>query len=256
MFTHSQLSELITAIKGRGEIPLKFNYIGKDGTKRWDSLAKLRGDKDVKGINKVEADLLSTKANDFLHSFNDLKKLNIIDIGPGNGFPVTPLLDTLIRYSVEFRYGPVDISDEMLEVATKNVKNLFPKISIKSVQLDFELGNFAETTYKLRSGGWKNLLVFLGTTLGNQSDRSRILTNFRDSMTSEDFLIIGVELVNLHKIDKLLEQYHVKQSRDFTFTTAEHIGIKNNEGEFEERFNNEIHAVEEAFNTKPRPQVR
>ena len=246
MFSHSQISELITAIKGRGEIPLKFVYISKIGTKRWDAIAKLRSKK-VRGINQIERNLLKAKVGDFLNSFRNLKKLNVIDIGPGNGYPVIPLLHSLKKRGVQFRYVPIDISKNMLNLCIKNIKTYFPEISIEPVQLDFELGNFAEVTYKLRSDGSQNLLLFLGSTLGNQSDRSRVLTNFRDSMTSDDFLIIGVELVNLYKIDKILKQYYGKENEDFVFTVAEYIGIKRDDGRFEVRFNNELHRVEVYF---------
>lgn len=247
MFSHSQKSELITAIKGRGEVPLKFAYISKIGTERWDKIAKTRSSENVRGINSIEGNLLNAKVGDFLNSFRKLEKLNIIDIGPGNGYPVMPLLHPLKKIGVQFRYVPVDISDEMLKLAVENMKAEFSDIEIKPIRLDFELGNFAEETYKLREGGFQNLMLFLGSTIGNQSDRSRVLTNFRDSMTSDDFLIIGVELVNLHKIDKLLKHYEGKDAADFVFTVAEEIGIKQNDGEFEVRFNNEAHQVEIYF---------
>jgi uncharacterized SAM-dependent methyltransferase len=246
MFSNNQKSELITAIKGRGEIPLKFVYISKAGTNRWDKIAKKRSE-DIHSINRVEGNLLNSKVNDFLNSFKKLEKLNVIDIGPGNGQPVIPFLQPLKKLGVHFRYIPVDISKEMLNFAIRNVKKSFPDIQIKPINLDFELGNFAEETYKLRVGGFQNLMLFLGSTLGNQSNRSRILTNFRDSMTSDDFLIIGVELVNLYKIDKILKQYHGKENEDFVFTVAEYLGIGREDGEFEIRFNKESHQVEIYF---------
>lgn len=246
MFTHSQKSELITAIKGRGEIPLKFVYIGNTGVDRWDKVAKNRSE-DNRGINSVEGNLLNAKVGDFLNSFKNLEKLNIIDIGPGNGYPVMTLLHPLKKLGVNFRYVPVDISEEMLKLASDNVKNEFPDIEIRPINLDFELGNFADETYKLREGGFQNLMLFLGSTLGNQSDRSRVLTNFRDSMTSDDFLIIGVELANLHKTDKILKQYQGENVADFVFSVAEFLGIKREDGEFEVVFNNESHQIEIYF---------
>jgi uncharacterized SAM-dependent methyltransferase len=246
MFSSSQISELITAIKGRGEIPLKFDYIGETGSKRWNEIAKKRSE-DRQGINRVEGDLLTAKVGAFVSPFKNLKKLNIIDIGPGDGSSALPLLNSLKKMSVEFRYVPVDISQEILDLATQNIKKIFPKVSIEPVVLDFELGNFADITYKLKSDGSQNLMLFLGTTLGNQSDRQRILTNFRDSMTSEDFLIIGVELVNLNKVDKIVQQYCVKEVEDLVMTVAEYIGIKRDEGKYEVRFNNENHQIEGYF---------
>lgn len=247
MYTQSQISELITAIKGRGEIPLKFDYIGELGSQRWHAIASKRhGDK--YGINKVESDLLQAKVSAFIASFGKIKKLNIIDIGPGDGSSALPLLNSLKDLQVEFRYVPVDISSEMLDMASENINNLFPGVAVEPVQLDFELGNFAEVTYRLKQGGYQNLMLFLGSTLGNQSDRQRVLTNFRDSMTSDDYLIIGVELVNLNKIDKIVDQYYVKEVEDLVTTTAENIGIKRDVGKYEVRFNAESSQIEGYFN--------
>ena len=65
MFTKKQQSELITSIEGRGEIPLKFVYLGK-GAKKWDDLASLRKNR---GINEIEGDLLQAKSGNFLSTW-------------------------------------------------------------------------------------------------------------------------------------------------------------------------------------------
>ena len=41
MFSKKQEFELLTAIKGRGEIPLKFAYLG-EGAYNWEAIAKER----------------------------------------------------------------------------------------------------------------------------------------------------------------------------------------------------------------------
>ena len=84
LFTKRQESELITAIKGRGEIPLKFAYLG-DGAKNWDKIAHHRTDSG--GINSVEGKLLADKATSFISAFGETPKINVIDIGCGNGLP-------------------------------------------------------------------------------------------------------------------------------------------------------------------------
>lgn len=222
MLTRKQEFELITAIKGRGEIPLKFAYLG-DGAKNWDTIAKHRSSKE--GINTTEAILLKKKVKTFLDSYKEKKKINIIDIGCGNGIPVYPILEELEKQNINFKYVPIDISAELLNIATKNIKSKFKNIECKPFQLDFELGNFSEIIYDLKKDGSANLLLFLGSTLGNHSDRNRVLTNFRDSMTSEDYFILGVELTNFSKINKILPHYKGKIVDDFVYFIPEKIGI-------------------------------
>lgn len=222
IFSQRQKSELITAIKGRGEIPLKFAYLG-EGANNWDEIASAR--KESGGINKTEANLLDRKINNFTSVFQDEQKLNIIDIGCGNGLPIIPVIEELQNQGFNCRYVPIDISEELLEIATQNVREKFSDIEIKTFQFDFELGNFSDITYPLKQEGAANLLFFLGSTLGNHSDRNRVLTNFRDSMTADDFLVLGVELTNLSKTNKILEEYKGEADNNFVYFIPEKIGI-------------------------------
>ncbi len=241
LFTKRQESELITAIKGRGEIPLKFVYLG-EGAHNWDALAGGRSENG--GINSMEGTLLANKASDFIGAFKGVSKINVIDIGCGNGYPGLPIFNELQKQSIPFRYVPVDISAELLDLAEKNVREIFPDIEIQKFQLDFELGNFSDMTYDLKSDGSSNLLLFLGSTLGNFSDRNRVLTNFRDSMSSDDYLINGVELTNFAKIDKIVSHYSLEAVGDFLYYIPEQIGIKREDTEFNATWNERENQVE------------
>src|SRR5581483_11447365 len=147
------------------------------------------------------------RVEDFLSTLDTSHGINVIDIGCGNAYPVFPILSYLAGNGIEFTYVPMDISAEMLTLATDNVSQKFPGTQIKSIKADFELGQFSEAMYELKQHRPINLLLFLGSTLGNHSDLNRVLTNFRDSMTSKDYLILGVEMTNLAKARNLLPHY-------------------------------------------------
>jgi uncharacterized SAM-dependent methyltransferase len=136
----------------------------------------------------------------------------------------------------------------MIEIATKNIKKWFPKTEIISNTVDFELGHFSEIVYDLRRGGYVNFLLFLGSTIGNASNIPRVLTNFRDSMTSEDYLVVGAELVNLAKVNKLLAHYMWKDVSDLVFSVLDYYGIKKTSGKYEAKFNYDLNQLEMTFN--------
>ena len=98
--------------------------------------------------------------------------------------------------------------------------------------------------FELKEDGYSNLLLFLGSTLGNHSDRQRVLTNFRDSMSSEDFFIIGVELTNFSKINKILPHYKGKLTENFHYFIPDNIGIKRIETECDVSWNDRLNQVE------------
>jgi uncharacterized SAM-dependent methyltransferase len=183
----------------------------------------------VGGINSTETNLLKKRVQDFLKSFENKDKINIIDIGCGDATPVFPILEELKRQNLKFRYVALDISPEMTNIAESKVKEKYPYCEVKKVVLDFELGNFSDITYELKSGGYSNLLCFLGSTVGNFSDRNRVLTNLRDSMGSDDFLIVGVEMTNFSKINKIIPHYTNKLTEKLVCAVPLKIGVKKNE---------------------------
>jgi uncharacterized SAM-dependent methyltransferase len=237
-----QEAELVTAIQGRGEIPLKFAYLG-EGAKNWDAVAKERSDNGG-GINLVEADLLKKRLDDFLSTLNLNQGINVIDMGCGNGTPILPVLQRMKSNGITFTYVPMDISQEMLDLATKNVSEQIPDVLSKPVLMDFELGQFSEITYDLKKDGSVNLMFFLGSTLGNHSDLNRVLTNFRDSMSSKDYLIVGVELTNLAKVQKIILHYQTKAVEDFTTYILGFLKIPKTEYSFEALWNDKYNQIE------------
>lgn len=132
----------------------------------------------------------------------------------------------------------------MLDIAIKTVTTKFSGTECKPFQLDFELGQFSDIIYNLKSEGSANLMLFLGSTLGNFSDRNRVLTNFRDSMTSEDFLIIGVELSNFAKIDKIIPHYKGKIIEDLLYFIPEIMGMKRSDTEYVVQWNEKENQIE------------
>jgi len=240
MLTKRQEAELIISIQGKGEVPLKFNYLGS-GAEKWHTIAKSRISE---GINYIESNLISKRASDFLESFDGIKKINVIDIGCGDGSSALPILAELKKHEIDFQYVPLDISEEMLEIAEKTIKENYAGSKIKKVLLDFELGNFSEITYNLKSDNSSNLLLFLGSTVGNFSDTNRVLTNMRDSMSSDDFLIVGVEMTNFSRINKIIPHYTNKIVEDLVCTIPFDIGIKKEDIEYEAIWNDKESQVE------------
>jgi len=253
MFTKRQEAELITSIQGRGEIPLKFAYL-EEGAKNWEAIANERM-KSSGGINLAESSLLKSRVRHFIESFGNKNKINVIDLGCGDGSPAFPILDELKKQGIEFRYIPLDISSEMLDLAEKNVKKRFSCEIIKKL-FDFELGNFSDIAYDLKSEGYLNLLCFLGSTVGNFSDRNRVLTNMRDSMGANDFLVVGVEMTNFFKINKIIPHYKGILAENFLYYIPSRVGIKREETEYEVDWNGKENQIEIWLSIKNNQKIK
>lgn len=240
MFTKKQEFELLTAIKGRGEIPLKFAYLG-EGAYNWVAIAQERAKKG--GINLIERKLLSSRTEDFLRNYAGVNQVNVIDIGCGDGTPAYPILEKLNEKKIKFNYVPVDISEEMLNLAEKKVKKDF-KVDSNKILLDLDSGQFSDKIYSLRKEGTANLLLFLGSTLGNFSDMNRVLSNILESMSSEDYLILGMEMTNLVKAEQLVPHYTADIVLNFLKFIPNKIGFNNSNSEMVVNWNANENRIE------------
>ncbi len=241
MLSKRQEAELVTAIQGRGEIPLKFEYLG-DGAANWAKIVARRTDEG--GINSAEAVLLKKRIEHFVSTLSTEQGINIIDIGCGDGYPVFPILEYLVAKNIKFTYVPMDISRELLDLAVVTVTKEFPGTKSKPFQIDFELGQFSDIMYDLKKNGAVNLMLFLGSTLGNHSDLSRVLTNFRDSMTSKDYMIAGVELTNLVKSQTILSHYKGEAVENFLFQVLDYLKVSRKYYKMDVSWNTQENQVE------------
>jgi uncharacterized SAM-dependent methyltransferase len=203
--TERQEFELLAAISARGEIPVKFSYLG-DGAALWDAVYR-----DVSHSTEVtgaEEALMMTHIRSFMHVFGDATNINLIDLGCGNGLPAIAILNKLHEANISVNYVLVDLSKTMMALASKNMRNRFPNLSITELQLDFESESLASSLLDIkRRSRLPNLLINLGNTLGNYVNVSSVLTNLLQSMTLDDYLIIGNGLVHDQNAQKILKAY-------------------------------------------------
>ena len=214
--SESQEAELITALVGRREIPLKFEYLG-EGADRYTSAAH---PKEVGG--ETELDILLANERKFAQFFEG-KKFNLLDLGCGDGKKAAFFISHINKSASA--YFALDISSRMLEIALNNMQLAHPNLPYETFQDDFEYGNIANVTFYLnRRYQSKNLIIFLGNTIGNLFDAHRVLVNLRESMSEEDFLIVGLAYYNPKNIP--VSSYNIAYIIDILWTVPEKIGIK------------------------------
>ena len=214
--TEVQEAELITALMGRREIPLKFQYFG-EGADRYTSF---QHPKEYGG--ESELDILMDNQREILN-FISRKRNNLLDLGCGDGKKAAFFISHLEK-KID-GYFPLDLSLRMLEIASHNMSLAHPDLQQENFQDDFEQGNIANGTYYLhRRYGASNLILFLGQTIGNISDAHRVLINISESMTDEDLLIVGMAYYNQRNVP--VDAYNVSGALEVMWTVPEKIGLK------------------------------
>lgn len=215
-FNEEQEAELITALVGRREIPLKFEYFG-EGADRYTSFTHPR---EVGG--GTELDILIEGQRKIINCLGR-RKFNLLDLGCGDGKKAAFLINHLEEKVTV--YSAYDLSLRMLDIATSNMELAHPNLARETFNGDFEQGHIANAAYYLRRRYQNNnLIFFVGNTIGNISDAHRVLVNLRESMTDEDFLLVGLAFYNPKNIP--LNSYNIAEIFEIFWTVPERIGIK------------------------------
>lgn len=239
--TDRQQYELLAAISARGEIPLKFAYIG-EGAHLWDAVYK--DYEHSGGITSSEMDLMMSHIQSFMQAFSQSGGLNLIDLGCGNGLPAIEIIKQLQAQNFHINYVSVDLSKEMLRLASDNIRQVFPDLPITEIALDFESESLASQLLDIKQKTQQpNLMINLGNTLGNYVNASSVLTNFLQSMTLDDYLILGNGLVNDQNPQKILSAYGDTVKRSVTAPAAS-LGLYSHTDDYRVLWNAAQHRVE------------
>jgi uncharacterized SAM-dependent methyltransferase len=192
IFTEEQLIDLIMSISSYNHIPVKYCY-HDEGAKYWDK-SYLESIKDPNSGASKELNLINKNIDFILDKFANVEKINLIDFGPGNSFPVKNILDKLISMKKLNNYVTIDTSDDMLEISSRNVHNWFGIETIKH-KVDFELQSLRNILFqKSEDLQTRNLCVYFGATLSNNSNRLATLAHLASSLNENDYLWIATDL--------------------------------------------------------------
>jgi L-histidine Nalpha-methyltransferase len=115
----------------------------------------------------------------------------LVELGAGACEKTRVLLGALQQLGVLARYVPFDVSDEFLRDAASTLSEEYEGLAVHLV-----IGDFSEHLAAIPTEG-RRLVAFLGGTIGNfdPSRRARFLFDLNCTMSSEDSLLLGTDLV-------------------------------------------------------------
>jgi L-histidine N-alpha-methyltransferase len=137
---------------------------------------------------RAERHLLET----FAPTIAELSKADtLVELGAGACEKTRVLLDALQELGTLTRYVPFDVSDEFLRDAASTLSNEYESLSIHLV-----IGDFSDHLTQISTDG-RRIVAFLGGTIGNldPARRARFLFDLNCTMSSEDSLLLGADLV-------------------------------------------------------------
>lgn len=142
-------------------------------------------------LTDSEFEILSIQAQQIYNALEFSQPFNIIELGAGDGFKTFKLLEFLINNKINFQYVPIDISQEAMDILTKDLNQRLPDLKIKP-----KVGDYFEILKDEKEGNFQSLLLFLGSNIGNYTEIEAInlLKLFHKNMKVGDKLLLGVDL--------------------------------------------------------------
>jgi uncharacterized SAM-dependent methyltransferase len=142
-------------------------------------------------LTNAEYEILSTQSKQIIEALIFSRPFNIIELGAGDGFKTFKLLEFLIQSNIEFKYIPIDISQEAMDLLSESLKERLPTLNIEP-----RVGDYFEILKANKESQEQSLLLFLGGNIGNyqQEKANGLLQLFKKNMKAGDKLLIGFDI--------------------------------------------------------------
>lgn len=148
---------------------------------------------------------------------------NLIELGAGNGYKTKILIKHFLNEKIPFTYIPVDISEGAMRDLIESLNEEFPELETRGIVGDyFDALQYLESN---RSGNWRNLILFLGSNIGNFTfdDAVDFIFSLWRSLKLYDFVLIGFDLRKDLKV--MLDAYNDSKNvtAEFNLNVLERI---------------------------------
>ena len=144
-------------------------------------------------LTRSEYEILDSYKEKFLDLFsNKGTHFNLIEFGAGDGIKTKLLLRHFSEQESGFRYIPIDISGNVLQLLVDDLKQEMPTLKVEPLQDDY----FLALNRLSKSSEGRNVVLFLGSNIGNFTEKEaiRFLKAMGENLNSGDLALIGFDL--------------------------------------------------------------
>lgn len=214
VYNEKQIYDIATNLEIHHEIPRQYNYLD-GGAIYWDKYAARLASEEGSNVVNSTIKLLRIGQNYLDELLSTYKKVNVIDIGVGNAYPTRELLEHLLEQKKMGRYIALDISPDILKIASHNIEEWFgDQISFEGHECDINYDRFSDLLIqeyaKKDAKDTVNLVLLLGGTLANMRTPDGAYKVIHDSMGINDLLVYT----------KKLDTQATRQFFDFNLNTS------------------------------------
>lgn len=171
-------------------------------------------------LTRKELEIFETQKQSILNAINDGEPFRIIELGAGDGLKTKVLLKYFLSQGVDFKYTPVDISGNVLDILEDSLLKDLPELKIEAYQ-----GDYFKALAEIGENPEKDVVFFLGSNVGNFSleEAEAFLSRLQAYLSKGDLLFMGVDLKKDPAI--ILDAYNDKEgiTREFNLNLLDRI---------------------------------
>lgn len=199
LYSQKQIFDIISNIEVHRELPLQYSYFN-GGVSYWDEYAKRLWEEEGQNTLRATIDLLRSSFGSIDSLIEGFERVNVIDVGVGNGLPIKDFLAHLLYdQAVLGRYIGIDTSEGMLQLVQRNMKEWFEdRIHFEGHTRDITYERFDDLLVRetLRGGSDRtlNIVLMVGGTLNNLRSPNDALRTIYNSMGRDDILLTTTKL--------------------------------------------------------------
>jgi len=191
-------------------------------------------------LTRAEFEIFNTKSKNIISKLeiNKDQPFDLIELGAGDGKKTKAFLKVLLDEDYNFKYLPIDISQNALDDLEQSIHKEFLKLNIETIQ-----GNYFGVLNDIKTNTTPKVIMFLGSNLGNLQDHEAqdFLIKLSNALQVGDKVIMGLDTIKPK--DVVLPAYNDSQG----VTKAFNLNLLN-------RINNELEADFEIENFDHSPE--
>lgn len=189
IYSKEQIFDIISNIDIHREIPHQYSYFN-GGADYWEKYAQKLIAENTPNLITGTIKLLKLNQAYIDSLLAPYKTVNVVDLGVGDCSPIKDLLAHLLDKGVLGRYIALDISQEMIAKARRNLKRWFGgKVAFEGYNRDINYDRFVELMSPDSGTESINVVLCFGGTLSNLRTPSDSLKIINKSMGRNDIFI-------------------------------------------------------------------
>jgi len=186
--THTAL-EVIKGLKSSPKLISSKFFYDSEGSRIFQQIMRMP----EYYLTDCEAEIFESRKRDIGALFcKDCCTVDLVELGAGDGAKTKILIEDLLSEKVNFRYIPVDISEDAVVQLAGAMKQQFPDLLLEP-----RIGDYFHMIENLsKEYPNRKVLMFLGSNLGNFNYQQSIsfLGGLSQAMSEDDLFFIGLDL--------------------------------------------------------------